>query len=470
MNLVYANGEKLITVPAGQKIAVGVYGEGFALVKQGVGGDKNPKVFQQIDNLKNDGAVYGSFSSTRDTVVLIQADCDDVEYAVAVNPTLQRVLLSSDGQSLVSGDGTIIEIGGGGGSVAADTIWDAKGDLAGGTGANTAARLPIGADTYVLTADSAEATGMKWAAPSGGGVTVLGPYATAAALETAYPAASNSEAFATVGASAPYTLYWSDGSAWILSVARANPLVTIASSGASFTQSAVNASVLDVTLTGNCTIAFSNVPDGAYTVRLILRQDGTGSRTVTWPSGISWDGSGSAPSLRATPAAFDDIELTTVDGGTSWIARNLRAQPEANPSSYGLTHIRNDGSTTQTLTSGANSKIAAALTTVVSNADGWWDTTNKKFQPTVAGKYLITLAIQGGAASAQMVAQVWKNGAIDSNGPGYGAVTYCSGFNSQVVVMNGTTDYVEFYCVASANVTTNAAANNTYFKALFLGA
>jgi hypothetical protein len=58
--------------------------------------------------------------------------------------------------------------GGGGGSVATDAIFDAKGDLPGGTGANTAARLPIGTDGQVLTADSAETTGMKWATPSGG--------------------------------------------------------------------------------------------------------------------------------------------------------------------------------------------------------------------------------------------------------------------------------------------------------------
>jgi hypothetical protein len=60
-------------------------------------------------------------------------------------------------------------IGGIGGDVAADTIWDAKGDLAGGTGANTAAKLAIGTNDHVLTADSSEATGMKWAEASGGG-------------------------------------------------------------------------------------------------------------------------------------------------------------------------------------------------------------------------------------------------------------------------------------------------------------
>jgi len=56
-----------------------------------------------------------------------------------------------------------------GGSVATDTIWDAKGDLAVGTGADTAARLVAGTNGYVLSADSAEATGLKWVALGGGG-------------------------------------------------------------------------------------------------------------------------------------------------------------------------------------------------------------------------------------------------------------------------------------------------------------
>lgn len=46
---------------------------------------------------------------------------------------------------------------------------DAKGDLIVGTGADTFARLAVGANNTVLTADSGEATGLKWAAPAGGG-------------------------------------------------------------------------------------------------------------------------------------------------------------------------------------------------------------------------------------------------------------------------------------------------------------
>ena len=75
--------------------------------------------------------------------------------------------------SLAGGGG-----GGGGGSVATDTVWDAKGDLAVGTGADTGARLAAGTDGQVLTADSAQTLGVKWATPAGGGGGMTDPTTT----------------------------------------------------------------------------------------------------------------------------------------------------------------------------------------------------------------------------------------------------------------------------------------------------
>lgn len=50
-----------------------------------------------------------------------------------------------------------------------NAIVDAKGDLISATAADTPARLAVGANGTVLTADSSEATGLKWVAPAGGG-------------------------------------------------------------------------------------------------------------------------------------------------------------------------------------------------------------------------------------------------------------------------------------------------------------
>jgi hypothetical protein len=83
------------------------------------------------------------------------------------------------------------------------TAIDAKGDLVVGTGADTFSRLAVGTNTYVLTADSAEATGLKWVAPSGGS-TFVGVQVTKTA-NTSVGAGANaqipwdSEAFDTNG-------------------------------------------------------------------------------------------------------------------------------------------------------------------------------------------------------------------------------------------------------------------------------
>jgi hypothetical protein len=80
-------------------------------------------------------------------------------------------------------------------SAIAPTVVDAKGDLIVGTAADTVARLPVGATNgHVLTVDSAEAGGMKWAAAAGGGSGGTKTYAVFTATDNQPP----STAFATL--------------------------------------------------------------------------------------------------------------------------------------------------------------------------------------------------------------------------------------------------------------------------------
>lgn len=54
------------------------------------------------------------------------------------------------------------------GSAINPNIVDAKGDIIAATAADTVARLAVGSNDQVLTADSSTATGLKWATPAGG--------------------------------------------------------------------------------------------------------------------------------------------------------------------------------------------------------------------------------------------------------------------------------------------------------------
>jgi hypothetical protein len=83
--------------------------------------------------------------------------------------------------------GTGISGGGASGDVTVTnsmaTAYTTKGDLVPATGSSAFARLAVGANATVLTADSAQSTGLKWAAPAASGLTLV--------VKTAFSAVSN---------------------------------------------------------------------------------------------------------------------------------------------------------------------------------------------------------------------------------------------------------------------------------------
>lgn len=96
-------------------------------------------------------------------------------------------------------------------------------------------------------------------------------------------------------------------------------LSTNATSGAAATADLADGNVHDITLTANCTLTFAGATSGVgCSFTLIARQDGTGSRTITWPASVDWSG-GSAPTLSTAASAVDVFTFLTVDGGTTWL-------------------------------------------------------------------------------------------------------------------------------------------------------
>jgi len=77
------------------------------------------------------------------------------------------------------------------------TIFDAKADLLTATAADTPARLAVGANDTVLTADSSTATGLKWAAASAS-ANLNSAYATVATQES-----TTSSSFTSLTTSGP---------------------------------------------------------------------------------------------------------------------------------------------------------------------------------------------------------------------------------------------------------------------------
>lgn len=90
---------------------------------------------------------------------------------------------------------------------------------------------------------------------------------------------------------------------------------TVGTSGATQTiPSPATAAMSRITLTANCTLTFPTATAG-NSFLLTLVQDGTGSRTVTWPASVRWPG-GVAPTLTTTASKIDRFTFICDDGST----------------------------------------------------------------------------------------------------------------------------------------------------------
>ncbi len=193
---------------------------------------------------------------------------------VTTHAALPDLATSGHPASIISGLGgaALLDVGTGAGTVAAGddsritgavpkSLIDAAGDLLVGSAADTVARLPLGSAGQVLRVNSG-ATAPEWAAQSGLVVN------------------------------------------------------TVAAAGSTETLAGDTYNVHDVTLDESVEFTFTTSATVAQ-FTLILRQDGSGGNSVTWPASVKWH-SLTAPTILTSANAVHVLEFLTVNSGTTW--------------------------------------------------------------------------------------------------------------------------------------------------------
>jgi len=172
------------------------------------------------------------------------------------------------------------------------TIGTTKGDIVVFTASGTPARLGVGTNNYILTADSAQASGVKWAAAPAGGISDVVEDTSpqlggdldvngkkiASASNGDIPLAPNGTGMVKLEKGAYFSDYISNGAA-----------------NATIDWRASNKQL--ITPDGDRTYTFT-APTGVTSLTLVITV--TASRTLYWPATVSWRGGAPATTAART--------------------------------------------------------------------------------------------------------------------------------------------------------------------------
>jgi len=119
---------------------------------------------------------YFGWQMPTSTDLVTDLPADFEVFGQAVDTDFQDLLGGTTGQILAKASATDLDftwVAQDDSNAIQNSIVDAKGDLIGATAADTPARLAVGTNGQVLTADSTAGTGLAWATPAGGGITLI---------------------------------------------------------------------------------------------------------------------------------------------------------------------------------------------------------------------------------------------------------------------------------------------------------
>ena len=157
--------------------------------------------------------------------------------------------------------------------------------------------------------------------------------------------------------------------------------------------------------------------------------------------------------IQATAGAVNSTYITDSAVTTAKIADDAVTQAKIADGVAGTgPAFRAYLSTSQSITSGVATKVN--IDTVSFDTNSWFDTTNKRYVPQIAGYYqIIGLVRCLGTSMTLQVARIYKNGSELVVGD-LNRVATSSSIQvsvSDVVYLNGSTDYIELYGFITAS-------------------
>ena len=156
-------------------------------------------------------------------------------------------------------------------------------------------------------------TTFNWTAAGSGGITTI-----AAATDVAITTPSANQLLGYNSGTAKWVNTPLNGLAALSTGGGLETLSALGNRTGATTLNLATGNVFSVTLTGATNFSITGATAGtACSFGLYLKQDTTGSRTVTWPGSVKWP-SGTAPTLTTTAAATDILVFESIDGGTTW--------------------------------------------------------------------------------------------------------------------------------------------------------
>ena len=139
-------------------------------------------------------------------------------------------------------------------------------------------------------------------------------------------------------------------------------------------------------------------------------------------------------------------------------ARNLAKVPNSPAFSAVPSGTQSIGVATQT-------KLTFATEEFDTNSN-YDNTTNYRFQPTVAGYYQVNLGIQLASGQTVLIGYIYKNGSnFKSASRDSATANQTTLTTSALVYLNGSTDYIEAFIYTSAAATVTNAGQWNFFQA-----